>query len=68
MSEVIENGDAAAAVAAAAVATPASTLFFKGVLFLGLSFVCTGIATRFMLEASRAAAIEGAEIATLTRA
>lgn len=63
MSEVIQNGDAAAA--AAAHATSANTLFFRGVLAWGAMFACGLLATKFMLEATRAATLEAAEIAKL---
>jgi hypothetical protein len=66
MSTITQNGDAVAATIANA--TPSGTLFMRGLFFLGVSVIATGISSKFLLEATRMAAIEGAEMAKLNAA
>lgn len=63
-TEVQQNGDAMAAVAAAA--TPSGTLFVRGAIAFGIMMISGIVASKFMLEANRAATIEAAKIAELS--
>lgn len=65
MNEMIQNGAGEAVQQVAAAATPSTTLFIKGLVLMGAGAILYGFSCKFILEASRAAAIEGVEIAKL---